>query len=463
MPLIDLNIVQIVNRKLNGEVKICCFPRTLREVLSEGRRNSEIVRSWSLYTSSNRQLAYIFDDKDTSYNGGIHGLDSDIVSQHDGYPISIMVFDSREGPDPGEDIGKFLLNGIRSGRFLDLVVLDLKGIFRPHLPSTIGRLKRLKFLGLRWTYLEILPSSICKLLHLQTLDLKYTNLFTLPFSIWKLMKLQHLHLNRNCRIKFMPQPNAISMENLQVLSGVFVDHEGIALTNRLHKLSNLRRLELTFQLTKPQQEVLATCIRQLTHLNSLRLRSLSETAVPQDLILDNCLKELTKLSRLHLMGKLELESLIELPESLSELRLSASRLSGSVNSLLGKLSTLPKLESLSFFGDSYCEPEMVFPKGFSKLLVLKIWKLDNLRKLVVEEEAMQKLREFEIRSCGVLEHTIGLTHLKTLQELKLTNMPAAHAAAIEKEFTAAYKEQYADNVSLRLIKINNGQFSAQFS
>ncbi|PON88919.1 NB-ARC domain containing protein [Trema orientale] len=414
--LIDCNMIQVVERKRNGKVKTCRFPSILGELWLQCRNNSMNGRSWSLYAGCHQQISCRFDDNDASanYNGGkIHGLldSSNLVSQRDWYPLSVMFFDTREGPEPGKDVGDFLLMGIKSGRFQELLVLDLERILRPNLIDTVGRLKKLTYLGLRRTELDTLPSSIDKLLHLQTLDLKHTAIRTLPKSIWKMKKLRHLYLNQKCRIKFMPQRSKISMENLETLSGAYVDHDGIALMNGLHGLSKLRKLHLTLQLTSPQQKVLATCIQQLTGLQSLSLRSVNENSEPQDLELRDCLGKLDKLSSLYLFGKLELTSLCELPDSLTELTVSASRLSGSVSSLLGKLGALPQLKFLSFLADSYSEPEMVFPEGFSKLRVLRLWNLDKLRHL--EIQAMKRLRELEIRSCRNLErHTTGLTHLE---------------------------------------------------
>lgn len=147
----------------------------------------------------------------------------------------------------------------------------------------------------------------------------------------------------------MPKPSAIHMKDLQTLSGVYLDGES-PLKDGLDKLSNLRKLWLAFQLTLPQQEVLAKLILELTHLQSLNLSSVNEKSEPKDLKLKP-LSGLQKLSSLYLFGKLErpfIES--ELPESLTELILSASRLPEDPMLNLGKL---PKLKSLSFFSDSY--------------------------------------------------------------------------------------------------------------
>ncbi|EXB23829.1 Disease resistance protein RPM1 [Morus notabilis] len=454
LELINRNIIQTVERKRNGKVSTCRFPSTLRELWLKNRRTTRTPCSWSV-ASFDRQLAYRFDaDEDSGYSRSIHSLNSNILGE-DSCPLSITVFDSRDGERLGEEVRDFLRQGIASGNFRDLQVLDLERVLIPHLPSAIGKLKHLTYLGLRWTHLETLPPSVGKLLNLQTLDLKHTNLGTLPSSVWKLNKLRNLHLSEVCRIKFMPQISAISMKNLHKLSGVFVDHESRALMEVVDKLNNLRKLRLTFQLTLEQQKRLAERIPRLTHLESLSLKSVNEDNQAHSLRLEPLI-DLKKLSSLCLSGKLERRAYIlsELPESLTELTLSDSGLSRG-NLLLPFLGNLPQLKFLSFFSGSYQQNRMDFSGGFPNLLVLKLWCLDTLVTLKVEEGAMQKLRELEIRSCLNLTVPTGLTHLKTLQELKLTSMPAKYTADIENAFAAAKRQSPDTIIHFPAIKITN--------
>lgn len=443
LELVDRNMIQVVARKRNGNVKTCRFPSTLVEIwFRETRKNTITARSWSLFSSSDGQLAYRFDDKDANSGRSVHGLNSDIVFPEEKYPKSIMFFDTREGNEPGEDIGKFLLNGISSRRFEDLWVLDLEGVFRPQLPSSIGKLKKLTYLGLRWTYLENLPEFIGSLLQLETLDLKHTYVRELPNSSWKLKKLKNLYLNQSCRIKIMHHRSTISTKNLETLCGVFVDHEHSDLAINLGKFQSLQKLGITiFQLPVEQQKNLVKGIMELADLRSLTLRSIDEKGESQGLKLKS-FKKLQKLTSLYLLGKLEKPAIIStLPESLVELTLSASGLKEDPMSKLGKL---PKLKFLSFLSGSYQGPIMVCSKeDFPQLLVLHIWNLSDLEKLVVEVGAMPKLREFEVRSCKKLTFTTGLTNLKVLQVLTLKDMPDENA--IENEFAAA-KENSPDAI-----------------
>ncbi|XP_065619541.1 putative inactive disease susceptibility protein LOV1 [Quercus suber] len=414
--LIGLNMIQVVQKKINGKVKTCRLPNALLELCL------------SKCVSSNRQLADHFNKNDTSF-AHIHGnnttsADLQCYKRH----VSFLSFDTREGTKPGEDIENFLRKAISSGCFKVLKVLDLERVFRPQLPNAIGNLIELKYLGLRWTYLEMIPSSIGNLRKLQTLDVKHTYLHTLPSSIWKLKELRHLYLTQIYQSKFAHQPSSSSLKNLQTLWGVFVGEDS-HLKDGLEKWTNLRKLGLALQLPSQQQRALAKCVVKLNNLECLSLRSIDEMSKPQVLYLES-LSGMKNLTSLYLFGKLEIPSIIsEFPQSLSDLTLSAS---GLKNDPLPALDKLPNLKSLCFYSGSYERREMVCSRGrFTKLLVLKLWKLEMLEELQVEEGAMQNLRELDIRSCKELKFPTGLKHLKNLRELNSWGMPEEFTTRIE--------------------------------
>nr|POE60668.1 disease resistance protein rpp13 [Quercus suber] len=357
--LIGLNMIQVVQKKINGKVKTCRLPNALLELCL------------SKCVSSDRQLSDHFNKNDASF-AHIHGNNTTSADlQRYKRHVSFLSFDTREGTKPEEDIENFLRKAISSGCFKVLKVLDLERVFRPQLPNAIGNLIELKYLGLRWTYLEMIPSSIGNLQKLQTLDVKHTYLHTLPSSIWKLKELRHLYLTQIYRSKFAHQPSSSSLKNLQTLWGVFVGEDN-HLKDGLEKWTNLRKLGLALQLPSQQQRALAKCVVKLNNHES------------------------------SLFGKLEIPSIIsEFPQSLSNLTLSAS---GLKNDPMPALDKLPNLKSLCFYSGSYERREMVCPRGrFTKLLVLKLWKLEMLEELQVEEGAMQNLRELDIRSCKELK------------------------------------------------------------
>lgn len=74
---------------------------------------------------------------------------------------------------------------------------------------------------------------------------------------------------------------------------------------------------------------------------------------------------------------------------------------------------------------------------------------------------MPNLRETEIRSCKKLTVTTGLTYLKTLQELKLTNMSREYAADVRNGFAVAMEQSRRQIIHCPRIKIDNYQFNAK--
>uniref|UniRef100_A0A7N2LLN3 NB-ARC domain-containing protein n=1 Tax=Quercus lobata TaxID=97700 RepID=A0A7N2LLN3_QUELO len=404
--LIECNLVQELERKHNGKVLSCGLPSALQELWS--RPDSTLT--------PDQRLPYYFVQMDT------------ISSQ-------------RHGDKPGKEIGDFLRMGIASGHLLHLEVLDLEHIFRPHLPRSIGRLTRLKYLGLRWTYLEEIPSSIGNLVNLQTLDLKHTYIHTLPGSIWKLQNLQNLFMNGIYRSRFAPQQrrNFLDhlrgnlLQNLEVLWGAFMDNDS-PLKDALKLLKNLRKLELAFQLDLSQQNELAKSLVELNHIQTLKLKSVDEMGRPKD-IDSNHLSGLINLSDLYLFGRLLKPSIIVnitgLPQSLTELTLSASQLS---NDPLPELEKFYNLKSLSFYSGSYIGKRMVCSNGgFRQLLFLKFFLLHELEEWTVEEQAMPNLKRLEIRSCKRLKVPFGLGNLKSVREFKIEDMPEEFKTSIEKK------------------------------
>ncbi|KAF3970345.1 hypothetical protein CMV_005951 [Castanea mollissima] len=377
----DRYIIRVLERKPDGKIKTFCLTNALRD-------------DWLQNGSSDQRLADKF-DRGTETFEIIHGKRTDSSDDLQKYKdlSAYLSFDPREGNKPGEDIENFLRRGIATGCFRLLKVLDLERVFRPILPKSIGNLNDLKYLGLRWTYLEAIPSSIGNLTNLQTLDVKHTCIRKLPASIWKLQKLRHLYLNQSYRSKFV-QPSDAALKNLQTLWGVFVGEDS-PLNNGLNRLTNLRKLKLAFQLELSRQRVLADWISGLKHLQSLRLRSIGEMGEPLDLHLVP-LSHLKNLSSLYLFGRLENPSIMEnLPQSLTEVTLSASQLS---DNSMSKLRELLELRSLCLYSGSYKEKTMVCSVNhFPQLLVLKLWKLESLEELQVEAGAMPKLKELDIR------------------------------------------------------------------
>ena len=314
-------------------------------------------------------------------------------------------------------------------------MLDLERVFRPQLPKVLSKLALLRYLGLKWTYLESLPSSIRNLLKLQTLDVKHTYISTLARSIWKMQHLRHLYLNESYRSRFGPRPRGVLLTDLQTLWGAFVDEKS-PVKDGLDTLINLRKLGVACRIMSNQKnemslqlEALAEWIQKLEHLQSLRLKSHDENNQPWYLDLPSLLDH-TNLSSIYLLGRLRTSVISKFPDNLIEITLSASALS---EDPMQKLDKLPKLRILQLFSVSYVENNMCCPENsFPQLQILRLWKLEGLEDWIVQEGALPHLRVLQIRSCSRLHNLPGgLQHVKTLQELKLSNMPTKFTERIK--------------------------------
>ncbi|CAL5417039.1 unnamed protein product [Camellia sinensis] len=429
--LMDRNIVQVTKRKLNGAVKKCRLPHALRELWSLEAKKAEEAKSHkkgsklSSRTCKIRHLTYSSDQ--TDIDGDINSLSTPLSPGHK-HVISFRSFDTREGTQPGEELGMFLDRWISCGYFLSMRVLDLERVFRPELPKSLGELVLLRYLGLRWTYLEDLPSFISELLNLQTLDLKHTSISTLPPSIWKMELLRHLFLDESYRCRFVPQPEGYSLTNLQTLWSVFIDEDS-PVKSGLDSLINLKRLGLTSRIMSSRQEAMlsqleavADWVQKLTQLQYLRLKSFDKHGQPWLLPLKP-LPAHTNLSSIYLLGLIEEKFLVYgLPWALTDLTLSAS---GLKEDPMRTLKNLPNLRTLRLFSKSFIGKHMLCSRGgFPQLRVLALWKLEQLEGWKVEEGALPNLIDLEIRSCTKLKMLPdGLPYLRTLQTLKLTDMP----------------------------------------
>ena len=432
--LIDRNLIQVVEQKLNGEVKTCVFPGALQEFWQQDH-------STPIPT---RYLVCHFDENTANYSDWYgSSINSPDIWRNYSYSYCchcycrcclrsncwiFLLFDTQKRYNSGREIGIFLDKGIASGHLLLLKTLDLEHVFRPQLPRSIRNLRNLTYLGLRWTYLETIPLSIGRLVNLETLDIKHTFIRILPASIWRLPNVKNLYLNDIHRSKIMHHPRKNFLKNLQILQNAFVNENSLS-RNGLDKLNNLRKLSLAFRLKPLQQNILEKSLVQLTRLQSLKLKSLDKLGKPHSLEM-NDLSTLVNLSSLYLFGKLmRIININKLPGRLTDLTLSAS---GLLQDPMKELEQLSHLKSLSFYSHSYVGTRLSCSNGgFPQLLVLKFWMLSKLKEWNIQTEAMQNLKQLEIRSCQNLEVPTGLRHLKTLRELKLKDMPERFTEIIE--------------------------------
>ncbi|KAJ0008175.1 hypothetical protein Pint_29129 [Pistacia integerrima] len=329
---------------------------------------------------------------------------------------SYISFNKGKGDKAADGVGNLLKKTITKRGFGLLTLLDLERVYKPVLPpETLRRLPLLKYVGLRWTFLDEIPNSVGDIPCLDTLDVKHTNISELPNSICNAKKLLHLYMN-GIDFERSKQISSSSLSNLRTLSGLLLGKNSPNL-EWLKKLASLKKVGLTCH--NESIEEITIWLSRLTGLHSLRLRSVDDNGEPSKLKwISNKM-----LTDLYLMGELPQGFKISEVVHLSKLRvltLSVSKLSEDPMPALGQLENLIILR---LYANSYLGKKMSCgPEGrFSKLEVLKLWMLLNLKEWEIEG-AMPVLKELEIRYCQNLQKPTGLEGLTTLEKLTLTNM-----------------------------------------
>jgi hypothetical protein len=177
-----------------------------------------------------------------------------------------------------------------SSKFLR--VLDLHERNHELLPSSIGKLKHLRYLDLSDNKnLKKLPNSITRLQNLQTLELRSCkNLEEFPSSIVELKHLRYLDISRNNNLKKLS--NSIStLQNLQMLNLSFC-HNLEELPSSIGELKHLRCLNLSGD---ENLKKLPNFISKLQNLRTLNLSFCSNLEeLPRDM------KELVNLRHLNI-------------------------------------------------------------------------------------------------------------------------------------------------------------------
>jgi len=424
--LIYRNMIEVASWRSDGIPKTCRMPGAIYDVFSP-KAAAEIglfyIHCKSHYSSGDqpsfpvRRLASYLSIKNyPSSDWYIRSL------------RSYISFSTHKGGIPAREIGKFLNKIILRRDVGWLTVLDLEGVYKPRLPKSFKKLLNLKHLGLRSTALESLPESVCDLPCLETLDVKHTMITSLSGSIWTAKNLQHLYMDwiHFDDISIQVSSDSEPLSKLQTLWGLSISQHSPILSS-LFKITCLRKLALRFSSTS--QEPINNWISQLTTLQSLRLRSIKNTGERGSIKL-SALSDHQKLLDLYLLGVLPRPINIKLlPPNLKILTLSMSQLRKDPMRTLGQL---PYLNILRLLADSYMGEELAcYQGGFPQLHVLKLWKLVELRELIVKEGAMPCLKQVEIRACKRLEKLEGLSKLTTLKELILTNMPSQFAKEVK--------------------------------
>ncbi|KAI4312711.1 hypothetical protein MLD38_037511 [Melastoma candidum] len=412
------NLVQVVRRReMDGGSKTCRVSGHLHDYFSElairfGQNYDHQTDNREVLWPSRPTMVLPWLARYSSNNTSLPPQDAKTASRIRSY----VSFNTRKSGIQLREVEQLLKLPAENQDRMLLRVLDLEGVYKPKLPKQFGYLlPNLRYLGLRWTILDSLPESVSKLSRLETLDLKHTNVTGLPSSILGLKYLRHLYLNEGSFDKC--NPTECCLGSIQTLWGLSIGAKSSFLTV-LGKLTGLKKLGLTCY--EPVIQEVMKNISTMTKLESLQLRSRDLLGQPSYLKLRKEMKNMQSISKLYLLGWLDEESLSHLPKNLRVLTLSLSEMKFDPMKYLRELSDLV---ALRLFGNSYTGEYMVCKKGaFLSLQVLKLWKLENLKTLCINEGTMSTLQELDMRDCTKVRKITGIKKMSELKKIKLTRV-----------------------------------------
>lgn len=367
------------------------------------------------------------------------------------------------------------------GNLTSLVELDLSHTGIVKLPNSIGGLVKLELLLLSDTPMRRLPSSIGKLKSLCILcfsriitHFKSDDVWQLPSDISMLENLEELDLSHRNELKGEIPYGIGQLKSLRILNLEYTRICGIPRTiNSLHHLQTLNLSGCHEIYRLPELPTSLTCLRlesksllsvpnlsNLTNLVELLLSDGSNDIGRSNLITGYYLRQIGRLSRLkdlhlqllnvpapqelaslsHLevlnLCCLDLETLMQLPSSLSSLNLENFSIKGT--ELLSSCLRLRNLLTLQF---KNCKVEDIPLDGLPKLRNLhvsccklfkrlsippELTKLQNVVVLscpeLVEIQVvglLKSLKFFYVDECKSLRRIGGLSYLKNLEQLKI--------------------------------------------
>ncbi|KAK7333366.1 hypothetical protein VNO80_30134 [Phaseolus coccineus] len=322
-----------------------------------------------------------------------------------------------------DDAKKWQVNNHFFSSFEFLIRLDLSDacLCIDVLPQQVGNLLLMKYLSLRNTNIKSLPKSIGNLVNLQTLDLKQTEVHEV--EIKKLVKLRHLlayYVNYqssdlDCLEGLRLSKGIQNLESLQRLS--FLEATDGSIINGLEKLTKLRKLGI-IKLEEQNGAALCKAIEGMKNLCSLSIGALGKQGM---LKLQSLRNPPLSLKRLYLYGRLgsTLPGWISKLIHLKRLYLKWSDLK---QDPLPYLKDLPELLYLELY-DTYEGVELHFNNGWSKLKVLCLGLLPNLKTIKIDKGQVPCLEVLKIGRChGMITVPRDIQNLKHLQKLYLYDM-----------------------------------------
>jgi hypothetical protein len=244
-----------------------------------------------------------------------------------------------------------------------------------------------------------LPSTVGKLINLQTLDIQESGVKKVPRAFWAIRTLRHVLAEK------LPLPKSVGeLKNMQTLRGMVCAHPWHNNKSPLHKMVNLRRLEIS-ELKDHHWDTLSDAFKRVeSSLFRLHLSASADSAIPITLFTRFSLRHL-QLLELH--GRIEmLAQEAQVPFALQNLSWLFLKSSGVHQDFINKLGTLPRLAELVLSSESFQGRELVLSShggtsgfGFGNLTDLVLRELSDLVECKIDPASLPKLKNIEVVNC----------------------------------------------------------------
>ncbi|KAL3497363.1 hypothetical protein ACH5RR_040095 [Cinchona calisaya] len=443
--LINRSLIQVAELNSDGSIKYCNIHDILREIILTKAREQNLVMLATSgdFTKLPENIKRI----------AVH----EFIENHHEYKLfkhlrSLSIFGYRN------PLNESSLSKLLSGRPKLLNVLNLRGAKLKSIPKEVFKLFHLKFLNLRDTGIEIISQSIGNLQNLEYLNLVNTHVMELPIGILKLRKLRELLVyhkgdySTNFAVRGFKAPRGIGrLLSLEVLDTIDADNDETV--REIGKLIQLREFSIT-KLRREDGKELCSSLGKLTNLCKLFVDSIKEDEI---LDLQYPISPTPRaLQVLRLSGRLE-----KVPQWLSSLQgltLVNLRGCGLREDPLESLQDLPNLVEI-IFNKAYEGEELCFKAGgFQKLKKLDLARLQQLKWVRVEMDALPCLRCLFIGDCKQMnELPWGIQNLNNLQRLAFYNMGNELVTKLEDKGSKEY-QKVAKVAEIRIANWRDGKW-----
>ncbi|KAK4377202.1 hypothetical protein RND71_003498 [Anisodus tanguticus] len=394
--LVNRNLVMVVERTSDGQIKTCRLHDMLhefcrQEAMKEENLFQEIKLESEQYFPGKRELS-------TYRRLCIHSSVLDFISTKPSgeHVRSFLSFSSKKIEIPSADIPT-----IPRG-FPLLRVLDAESINFSRFSREFYQLYHLRYVAFSSDSIKMLPKLMGELWNIQTLIIN-TQQRTLDIqaNIWNMVRLRHLHTNSSAKLPapVAPKSSKVTLVNqsLQTLSTIAPEsctEEVFARTPNLKKLGIRGKIVV---LLEPNKSASLKNVKKLEYLENLKLINDTSNQTGKELCLPPAYIFPTKLRKLTLLDtwlKWEDMSILGQLEHLEVLKVKENGFAGACWESIG---------------------------GFCSLLVLWIERT-NLATWKASADDFPRLKHLVLISCDKLkEIPIGLADIRSFQAMELQN------------------------------------------